>query len=76
MENNNNIGMGFKRGSKSRPIITVANNKQSKIVLKELENNIKNGWTNLNLDVVPFIMCMKIEVMKMYRILERQKSNN
>ena len=27
----NNMGTGFKRGSKYRPIITVANNKQSKI---------------------------------------------
>ena len=35
------MSMGFKRSSKSRPLIIVANNKQSKIVLKELENNIK-----------------------------------
>ena len=76
MEKNNNMGMGFKRGSKSRPLIIVANNKQSKLFLKELENNIKNGQKNLSLDVVPFIMYMKIEVMKMYRTLERQKSNN
>jgi hypothetical protein len=32
MEINNNMGTGFKRGSKYRPIITVGNNKQSKIV--------------------------------------------
>ena len=34
MEKNNNMGMGFKRGSKSRPLIIVANNKQSKIVFE------------------------------------------
>ena len=34
MEKNNNIGMGFKRGSKSRPLIIVANNKQSKILFE------------------------------------------
>ena len=27
-----NIGSGFKRGTKNRPIITVGNNKQSKII--------------------------------------------
>ena len=32
MDKNNN--MGFKRGSKSRPLITVANNNQSKIVFE------------------------------------------
>jgi len=31
MEINNNMGTVFKRGSKYRPIITVGNNKQSKI---------------------------------------------
>ena len=35
MEKNNNMGMGlFKRGSKYRPLIIVANNKQSKIVFE------------------------------------------
>jgi hypothetical protein len=34
MEKNNNMGTGFKRGSKSRPLIIVANNKQSKIVFE------------------------------------------
>ena len=34
MEKNNSMGTGFKRGSKYRPIITVANNKQSKIVFE------------------------------------------
>ena len=28
------MGMGFKRGSKYRPLIIVANNKQSKIVFE------------------------------------------
>ena len=32
MDKNNNIG--FKRGSKNRPLITVANNNQSKIVFE------------------------------------------
>ena len=31
MEINNNMSTGFKRGTKYRPIITVGNNKQSKI---------------------------------------------
>ena len=34
MEINNNMGSGFKRGSKYRPIITVGNNKQSKIIFE------------------------------------------
>jgi hypothetical protein len=34
MEINNNMGTGFKRGSKYRPIITVGNNKQSKIIFE------------------------------------------
>ena len=34
MEINNNMGTVFKRGSKYRPIITVGNNKQSKIIFE------------------------------------------
>jgi hypothetical protein len=34
MEKNDNMGMGFKRGSKYRPLIIVANNKQSKILFE------------------------------------------
>ena len=56
-----------KRGSKSKPLI--------KLFLKELKNNIKNGWKNLHLDVVLFIMYMKIKVVNVCHILEQQKSN-
>ena len=34
MEKNDNMGMGVKRGSKYRPLIIVANNKQSKILFE------------------------------------------
>ena len=42
MEINNNMGTGFKRGSKYRPIITVANNKQSKIVFEGTKKQHQN----------------------------------
>ena len=40
MDKNNN--MGFKRGSKNRPLITVANNKQSKIVFEGTRKQHQN----------------------------------
>ena len=40
MDKNNNIG--FKRGSKNRPLITVANNNQSKIVFEGTKKQHQN----------------------------------
>ena len=37
----NNMGSGFKRGTKYRPIITVGNNKQSKIIFVGTKNQHK-----------------------------------
>ena len=41
MEINNNMGTGFKRGTKYRPIITIGNNKQSKIIFVGTKNQHK-----------------------------------
>ena len=42
MDKNNNVSMGFKRGSKNRPLITVANNNQSKIVFEGTRKQHQN----------------------------------
>ena len=42
MDNNNN-NIGFKKGTIKRPIITVANKNQSKVIFSGTKNNMSDG---------------------------------